>query len=97
VLNQLLAQSNLNLGVLDNMGHTPLWVAMVAQNYKIVHMLREKGAPVQPDIAVPLCKAAARNDVNFLEMLLMHNIDFLSRVLPSILADTSSCLYLAAH
>lgn len=47
---------------------------------QVVAMLRSRGAPVQPDTAVQLCKAAAINNVKFFELLLKYKIDVLAKV-----------------
>jgi ankyrin repeat protein len=76
----LLSNENTQLGPIDSQGHTPLWDAIVMGDHVIAAMLRAKGAPVQPNIATQLCRAAAQNDVKFIELLLMHNLHVLARV-----------------
>jgi ankyrin repeat protein len=80
VLKMLLGNPKTQLGPVDVQGHTPLWYAMVMGDHTIAAMLRAKGAPVQLDIASQLCKAAALNNVKFIELLLMHNVHVLARV-----------------
>lgn len=61
-------------------GHTPLWDALVQLDADSASVLRQKGAPVQPTTAVPLCKAAAINNFKFFSLLLNFNIDVLAKV-----------------
>lgn len=80
VLGTLLCHPKTRLGPVDSHGHTPLWDAMVMGDHAIAGMLRVKGAPVQPNIAMQLCKAASQNNVTFIELLLMHNVNILAQV-----------------
>lgn len=80
VLMTLLSNPTTQLGPIDSQGHTPLWDAMVMGDAEITATLRARGAPVQPDTAMQMCKAAAQNNVKFIELLLMHNVNVLARV-----------------
>lgn len=80
VLKLLLDHPKTELGPVDSKGQTPLWGAMEALDSRTVSILRSRGAPVQPDTAVPLCKAAAINNVKLFSLLLEHNIDVLAKV-----------------
>lgn len=62
------------------MGHMPLWHAICLGQRSAAALLRSRGAQVQADIAVDICKAAAKNDAKLFELLLVHNIDMLARV-----------------
>eukprot|EP00892_Ulva_mutabilis_P004242 jgi/Ulvmu1/218/UM001_0222.1 len=80
VLELLVDLKEIELGPLDFMGHTPLWNSILLADYKAAAILRSRGAPVQPNLSLSLCAAAARNDARFFELILVHNIDTMSRV-----------------
>lgn len=80
VLEFMVDQPGVELGPVDTMGHTPLWDAICLGNHKAASLLRSRGAPVQADIAMDLCKAAHKNDARLFELLLMYKISMLSRV-----------------
>ena len=80
MLKHLLDSPAIELGPLDSKGQTPLWVAMEALDSCTVSLLRARGAPVQPDTAVQLCKAAVINNVKLFSLLLENNIDVLAKV-----------------
>lgn len=90
VLDLLMKNPKTHLGPVDSRGHTPLWDAMVMGDHTITALLRSKGAPVQPDIAIQLCKAAEQNNVKFIELLLVHNVHVLARVRCSLTSCTHS-------
>jgi ankyrin repeat protein len=76
----LLALPGIQLAPVDRMGHTPLWDAIMDDNQEFAHLLRNKGAPVQHDIAADLCQAASNNDTDFFERLHGLDIDVSPRV-----------------
>jgi hyperpolarization activated cyclic nucleotide-gated potassium channel 4 len=82
VLLFLLGLPNIELAPVDKKGHTPLWDAIVDSNQEFALLLRQKGAPVQPDIAADLCQAAFNNDADFFERLHEVDIDVSPRVRP---------------
>ena len=92
VLKSLLSNPRTQLGPVDSQGHTPMWDAMAMGDHLIAAQLGAKGAPVQSDIAVEMCKAAAQNNVKFIELLLMHNVHVLARVRP-LLTFPNCCMY----
>jgi hypothetical protein len=80
VLRFLVSLPNIQLGPIDRMGHTPLWDAILDTNMEFAHILRQKGAPVQPHLANYLCQAAAENDAKIFERLAILGIDVSPRV-----------------
>lgn len=92
VLKCLLEHPQTQLGPIDDMAHTPLWDALCAGHRRAASMLQSAGAPVQPDIAEDLCKAAAQNDANFFQMLSEHNIDMWSMVRKCLSRSLSMCV-----
>lgn len=82
VLRFMLERPETQVGPIDNMGHTPMWDALCIGSREAVSLLRPHGAPVQPDIAGDLCKAAAKNNAHFFELLRENRIDTYSKVTP---------------
>lgn len=74
VVTYLLGHPSIELGPVDCRGNTPLWDAVVAGRLELCHQLRAARAPLQDGVASHVCRAAADNNSEFIELLLKVGI-----------------------